>query len=105
MVQPVRPQDVSSLYRQQSVSTARGRAAAQPGAEPNHDTGATRSRADHVTLSDEAQQLRRVLDSMVDLPEVREQRIAFLRQQIDAGTYDRGIDEVAQRLIEEGLLS
>lgn len=103
MVQPIRPQDVTSVYRQQAASTSR---AGQPGAD---GTGAgpraAGRRSDRVQLSDEAVQLRRVLDSIAEHPELREQRIAELRAQIDSGTYDRGFTQVASRLLEEGLLA
>ena len=53
-------------------------------------------------LSDEARQLRRVLDTLDATPAEREDRIAALREQIDAGTYDRGILQIATRLVEDG---
>jgi anti-sigma28 factor (negative regulator of flagellin synthesis) len=45
------------------------------------------------------------LDAMGRLPDVREARVAALRQQIADGTYDLGIPQVAQRLVESGGLS
>lgn len=107
MVQPVRPQDASNVYRQQAASTARpGGGTPAAGGDAGAPRGPQRGRrADQVTLSDEGRQLRRVLDAMAQLPEVRAQRVAFLQQQIADGTYDRGITAVARRLVEEGFVS
>lgn len=105
MMQPIRPQDASSIYRQQAASTTRaGGSTPAAGTEGNDAAGGARSgrRIDRVTLSPEGLQLQRVLDAMSQLPDVREARIAALQQQIADGTYDRGITEVAQRLIEGG---
>jgi flagellar biosynthesis anti-sigma factor FlgM len=106
MVQPIRPQDVSNVYRQQSASTSRtGR-----GADGN-DSNATRGangggrRSDQVMLSEEALQLQRVLESIAGQPAEREQRIEALRAQIADGTYDRDLDTVARRMVQDGLLS
>lgn len=105
MMQPIRPQDASSIYRQQAASTTRaGGSTPAAGAEGNEAAGGARGgrRVDRVTLSPEGLQLQRVLDAMGQIPDVREARIAALQQQIADGTYDRGITEVAQRLIEGG---
>ncbi len=106
MVQPVRPQDVSGLYRQQAATTSR---AGAPGASDPRDAAAGGARggrrSDQVMLSEEARQLRRVLDALDATPDERADRIAALREQIDAGTYDRGILQIATRLVEDGNLA
>src|SRR5437868_5085632 len=100
MVHPIRPQDIANVYRQQAASTGR---AARPGADAlMGGPGQPAPRTDRINISDEAVQLRKVLESIGDQPELREQRIAELREQISSGTYDRGLTEVASRLIEEG---
>jgi flagellar biosynthesis anti-sigma factor FlgM len=100
MVHPIRPQDIANVYRQQAASTGRP---AGPGAEAL--TGGAQQpapRTDRINISDEAVQLRKVLESIGDQPELREQRVAQLREQIASGTYDRGFTEIANRLVEEG---
>ena len=101
MVHPIRPQDIANVYRQQAASTGR---AARPGADALMGGPAQQParRTDRINISDEAVQLRKVLESIGDQPELREQRIAQLRDQIASGTYDRGLTEVASRLIDEG---
>jgi flagellar biosynthesis anti-sigma factor FlgM len=106
-MQPIRPQDASNVYRQQAASTTRAGGGTPP---VGGDTGAPVGsrggrRVDRVTLSPEGLQLQRVLDAMKQLPDVRAERVAALQQQIADGTYDRGITEVAQRLVESGGLS
>ncbi len=102
MIQPVRPQDVSGAYRQQAISgTPPPPAGATTGAAGGARAGTRR--ADQVELSDGARQLQTLLDAVRALPDVREDRITFLRDQIAAGTYDIDATTVAQRLVEQGL--
>lgn len=107
MMQPIRPQDASSVYRQQAASTSRTPGATPPAGSEDGASGAARGgrRVDRVTLSPEGLQLQRVLDAMGEVPDVREERVAALRQQIADGTYDRGLTEVATRIVENGGLS
>jgi flagellar biosynthesis anti-sigma factor FlgM len=101
MVHPIRPQDIANVYRQQAASTGR---AARPGLDAVTGGGGQQAapRTDRINISDEAVQLRKVLESIGDEPELREQRVAQLRDQIASGTYDRGFTEIATRLVEEG---
>ena len=107
MMQPIRPQDASNVYRQQAASTTRSGGSTPPvGGDTGTSVGSRGGRrVDRVTLSPEGLQLQRVLDAMKQLPDVRAERVAVLQQQIADGTYDRGITEVAQRLVESGGLS
>jgi negative regulator of flagellin synthesis FlgM len=74
---------------------------------PGNRAGASRAgrRSDEVTISDEAQQLRRVLDAVNELPDLREARIAQLRQQLAQGRYGVDAAAIAERLVDEGLTS
>ena len=100
MVHPIRPQDIANVYRQQAASTGR---ASRPGLDgTTNGPGQPAPRTDRINISDEAVQLRKVLESIDDQPELREQRVAQLREQIASGTYDRGFVEIAARLVEEG---
>jgi flagellar biosynthesis anti-sigma factor FlgM len=103
MVHPIRPQDIANVYRQQAASTGRPARSGLDGLTGDAGPQPT-PRIDRINISDEAVQLRKVLESIGDQPELREQRVAQLREQIASGTYDRGFTEIATRLVEEGLV-
>jgi flagellar biosynthesis anti-sigma factor FlgM len=91
-----------SVYQRQAVSDSAG----DDGSRGNR-AGASRAgrRSDEVTISNEAQQLRRVLDAVNELPDLREARIAHLRQQLAQGQYGLDVAAIAERLVDEGLVS
>jgi negative regulator of flagellin synthesis FlgM len=101
VIQPIRPNDATGVY-QRNVDSAD---AANAGSRPNGGTaGAGQShRVDQVTISEQAQQLRRVLDAAVSASDVREDRVEFIRRQLDAGTYTVDVGAIATRLVDEGL--
>ena len=103
-LQPIRPQDASGIYRQNAVSTSAP--ASQPATDRSRGDLATQRgrRADSVSLSDQAQELRRVLAAVRELPDIRETRIAHVREQLANGVYSRDIATIAQRMIEEGVI-
>ena len=99
MIQPIRPQDASGVYQRQveqapPTGPTRGHGAAAPGVGARHD---------EVTVSGRAQQLRRVMQVMPEVSDVREARIAALQAQIESGQYDVDATSVAQRLVNDGL--
>ncbi|MBI9016704.1 MAG: flagellar biosynthesis anti-sigma factor FlgM [Phycisphaerae bacterium] len=69
----------------------------QPGSE--NSAKSQPARADRVEISENAMYLAR----MQQMPEVRQEKVEAVRQQIQAGTYDidSKIDVVAERLSEE----
>lgn len=101
MIQPIRPQDASGVYQRQveqapqTGPTRRG-AAAGPG-------GAVGARHDEVNVSGRAQQLRRVMEVMPEVSDVREARVAALQAQIEEGSYEVDATSVARRLLDDGL--
>ena len=103
MIQPVRPNDATGVYQRQVVSAD---SAGGDGSRGDR-AGASRAgrRSDDVTISDEAQQLRRVLDAVSELPDLREARIAHIREQLAQGQYGVDVAAIAERLVDEGLLS
>ena len=100
MIQPIRPNEAAGIYQRQIASAetaadgSRGNRPAAPG---------TDGRSDQVTISRRAQQLSRLLDAVIAVPDVREARVAFLRQQIAEGRYEVDLATIAERLLEEGL--
>ena len=81
--------------------------AAQTEATQRRDApGASRAvrRTDQVSLSSEARDLQRLMRQVAELPEGGEERIAFLRQQVESGDYRVDAAELARRMTAEGLL-
>ena len=98
MIQPIRPNDAAGVY-QRHVAPAEG--ALAEGATRTGD-GARRPgrRSDEVSISQQAQQLQRLLSAVSDQPDVREARVAELRQQLAEGTYDVDAAAIAARLVD-----
>ena len=106
MVQPIRPQDASGVYRQQAAATAGTRGA--QGASDAGNAGNAGSvngagrRTDRVQLSPQAQEMQRALDAVAAQPDVRAERVAELRQQVADGTYEVDARAIASRMVREG---
>lgn len=101
MIQPIRPQDASGVYQRQ-VEQAPQTGTARRGGQVGVD-GAAAGRHDEVNVSGRAQQLRRVMEVMPEVSEVREARIAALQAQIESGSYEVDETSVARRLLDDGL--
>ncbi len=84
----------SQLHGPQSVSAPHGARPAQPLARPE----ATQI-TDEVNLSEAAQ----LVGQVNQLPEMREDRVAAVRQQIAAGTYETSdkLNAAVERLLDE----
>jgi len=104
-IQPIRPQDASGIYRRNVVATG-GTPNGVPLTDRSQgDAGARGARrTDSVSLSGEAQELRRVLSAIRDLPDTREARITHIREQLANGVYSRDVANIAERMIEEGVI-
>jgi negative regulator of flagellin synthesis FlgM len=59
---------------------------------------------DSITLSQPAQEVRKVREFLSGLPEVREDRVAELRARIARGDYYVSDEELADRILESGAL-
>ena|SRR3990172_862171 len=92
------PTEVSRAYQDRATSLA-------PLATPAPTTSrGTRTKKDQVVLSPEVQELQRLLKAVKELPDVREERVAFIREQIQNGTYQISDAALASKLLEwEGL--
>jgi negative regulator of flagellin synthesis FlgM len=53
---------------------------------------------DVAHLSEQAQMLAKAYSSLEGTPEVREEKVAALKAQIDAGSYNINYDEIAKRM-------
>ena len=74
-------------------------------AESGDRTGTTQELKDRVELSDQARALHVAKQALKQLPEVREDKVASLKEQIQSGTYQVAGSDVAARMLGDGFLS
>ena len=55
--------------------------------------------ADSFTLSPEAAQVRRLVQMLEQMPEVRQEKVRELAERIGAGTYDAPIEDILDALL------
>jgi negative regulator of flagellin synthesis FlgM len=97
MVQSIRPQDASGVYRRNLAGAAAADGASPPARGAG---GANRTRrTDSVALSDEARLLARSLQAAHDTPEVRDGLVAELRASVNDGTYRIDARRIAIQLL------
>ena len=65
----------------------------------------TATKTDTVVISDAAKQIQEVRSQLDAVPDVDEVKVAQLRKEIEAGTYHRSADELASKMIKEGLIN
>ena len=63
------------------------------------------AKTDTVVISDAAKQIQEVRTQLDAIPEVNEGKVAQLRKEIEEGTYQRSADEIAAKMIREGLIN
>ena len=98
MVQPIRPNDASGIYRRQvgQAEAAEAAAARQNGAAVRGD------RSDRVTLSEGAREFARIMDAVQAAPETRATRVDELRARIDSGQYEVDYYGLASLRVDRG---
>ncbi len=84
----------SQLHGPQAISAPHGTRPAQPMTRPEAP-----QIADEVNISEAAQ----LVEQVQQLPEMREDRVEAVRQQIAAGTYETGdkLNAAVERLLDE----
>jgi negative regulator of flagellin synthesis FlgM len=84
----------SQMHGPQSIQPPHGPPAAQPTAQPE-----VAAAADEVNISEAA----RLVEQVHEMPNMREDRIEAVRQQIAAGTYETSerLNVAVQRLLDE----
>ena len=65
----------------------------------------TATKTDTVVISDAAKQIQEARNQLDAVPDVDEVKVAQLRKEIEAGTYHRSADEIASKMIKEGLIN
>ncbi|MGA3207219.1 MAG: flagellar biosynthesis anti-sigma factor FlgM [Syntrophales bacterium] len=57
-----------------------------------------------VNLSTKARDIQQLRDAVSQLPDVREDKISELKDQVDTGTYDVNGQKIAEKMVSESLL-
>ena len=65
----------------------------------------TAAKTDTVVISDAAKRIQEVRSQLDAVPDVNEEKVAQLRKEIEAGTYQRSADDIAGKMIREGLIN
>lgn len=63
------------------------------------------NKSDTVVISDAAKRVQEARSQLNDIPDVREEKVTELRNQIQNGTYQIDADKIAGKMIKEGLLN
>jgi len=71
----------------------------------NNKAGNAAVKTDTVVISDAAKRIQEIRSQLDEIPDVREEKVAQLRQQIEEGTYEIKPDKIAEKIIAEGLIN
>ena len=63
------------------------------------------TKADTVVLSDTAKKVQEAQKQLEAIPDVREDKVAQLKEQIENGTYDMDEEKIAGKMIKDALLN
>lgn len=85
-------------YIQQTYSNQNSQ---QPAAAPQGNTGSTGEevRGDSINLSEKTRDLQKVSQNLENQPAEREQRVAELKEQVEAGQYTVNAERVAEKMV------
>lgn len=72
---------------------------------PNSEGAKTHSAGAQVDISEQAQLMRKAAEAVHAAPDVRQDRVAQLKERIRAGTYKVDSQSVADKLVEEHFLN
>jgi flagellar biosynthesis anti-sigma factor FlgM len=97
-IDKVSPQSVSRAYVRNAdgTQTANAHQAGKTGHHHHHQA----PKADSVTLSDSARSLSAAREAVQKAPDVREQKVADIKQQVTDGTYSVSSRVLAQKMVE-----
>jgi negative regulator of flagellin synthesis FlgM len=63
------------------------------------------SKADTVVLSDTAKKVHEAQNQLESIPDIREDKVAELKEQIENGTYNMDEEKIAGKIIKDALLN
>lgn len=103
MVNPIRPGDATGVYRRLVGAAADAAEATEGTTRARAGTPGGSRHVDEVSISESGQTLRRLIDAVSAQPDVRADRVAQLKAQIERGEYRLDSATVAERMIDEGV--
>ena len=62
-------------------------------------------KTDTVVISDAAKRIQEVRGQLDEVPDVDDEKVARLRNEIENGTYEINADKIAGKMIREGLIN
>ena len=65
----------------------------------------TAAKTDTVVISDAAKRIQEARSQLDAVPDVDEEKVAQLRKEIEEGTYQRSADDIAGKMLAEGLIN
>ncbi len=69
------------------------------------NTSKATAKTDTVVISDAAKRIQEAKSQLDAVPDVDENKVAQLKKEIEEGTYRRSADEIAAKMIREGLIN
>ena len=72
---------------------------------PDNKPENSAAKADTVVISDAAKRIQEARRQLDEIPDVREDKVTELRNQIQNGTYEINADKIAGKMIKESLLN
>ena len=96
----VSAQSISRAYVQNADATQGAPAAGKP-ERTRHHRAAQNPQADTVNLSDDARSLASARKAVQDTPDVRDQKVADIKQRVQDGTYHVPARVLARNLLDQ----
>jgi len=63
------------------------------------------AKADTVELSDTGKRIQEAHKQLESIPDIREEKVAQLKEQVENGTYEVDAEKVADKMLKEALLN
>jgi negative regulator of flagellin synthesis FlgM len=71
----------------------------------NKNSDKSAAKTDTVVISDAAKRIQEVRTQLNEIPDVREDKVAQLKNEIENGTYQIDAEKIAGKMIREGLIN
>ena len=84
------------------VNNVQDKKTAQPPKEKTDNQGV---KTDTVDISDTAKRVSAARDELNKIPDVREEKVAALKKEIENGTYKVDSEEIAEKMLKDGILN